>query len=73
MVTNSRQFDRRFWKVLGVTFVQVLPLLGIALILVHFLFGHSPMSRFLFQLAPPLSTGLGIKLAMDKLRKSDSA
>jgi hypothetical protein len=73
VTANDRQFDRRFWKVLGVTLIQVLLLLAAVLILVHFIFGHSPVSRLLFQMAPPVFTGLGIKMASDKLRKSDSA
>ncbi|WP_144240753.1 hypothetical protein [Dyella japonica] len=69
---NNRQFDRRFWKVLAVTLAQILLLLAVTLTLVHLLFGHSPLSEFLFQVTPVLFTGLGIKMTMDRLRKSGS-
>lgn len=72
MATNGRQFDRRFWKIFAVTLAQVLLLMAVTLTIVHFLFGPSPMSRFLFQAAGPVFTGLGIKIVLDKLRKSDS-
>jgi len=73
VAANNPQFDRRFWKILGVTLIQILLLLAVVLTLVHFIFGHSPVSRLLFQVAPPVFTGLGIKMVLDKLRKSDSA
>ena len=68
MAANSRQFDRRFWKVLAVTLAQVLVLLGAVLTLVHFLVPVGALKTFLFQALPPACTGLGIKLAMDKLK-----
>ena len=72
MAANDRQLDRRFWKIAGITLAQILLLMAVTLTLVHFLFGSSPMSRFLFQAAGPVFTGLGIKIAMDKWRKSSA-
>lgn len=68
VTANDRQFDRRFWKVLVVTLAQMLLLLAVVLPLVHFLLGPGPISRLLFQFAPIVCTGLGIKIARDKLR-----
>ncbi len=68
MTANSRQFDRRFWKVLAVTLTQVLILLCIVLTLVYFLLPAGALKAVLYQALPPACAGLGIKLAMDKLR-----
>lgn len=68
VTANNRKFDRRFWKVLIVTLVQVLLLIGIALTLVHFFIGSGPISRLLFQFVPVVGIGIGIKVVRDKLQ-----
>jgi len=62
------QFNQRFWKILGITLIKGLLFLFVALILVYLVWGHTEIGEILFQAAPIIATGWGIKNVFAELR-----